>query len=96
MFTYTIERCEQIRETMKKRLQSVILGSKHYHKTNLNDLIVQYRPIRSVMWDLLSNQCPSKTGAESPRGIYPLLRVLQQQQETHWIISSKTLCAYML
>jgi hypothetical protein len=37
-------------------------GSKQYHKPTLYDLVAQYRPISSVMWDLVASQYRSKTG----------------------------------
>ena len=37
-------------------------GAKQYHKPTLYDLVAQYRPISSVMWDLVAAQYRAKTG----------------------------------
>jgi len=40
--------------------------AKQHHKPTLYDLVAQYRPIRSVMWDVVANQYRSKTRAQTP------------------------------
>ena len=45
-------------------------GSKQYHKPTLYDLIAQYLPISSVVWDVVANHYRSKTGEPKVRERY--------------------------
>ena len=43
-------------EETPRRVGGRVPGSKQYHKPTLYDLVAQYHPISSVMWDLVANQ----------------------------------------
>ena len=46
----------------QRRVGGQVPGAKQYHKPTLYDLVAQYRPISSVMWDLVAAQYRARTG----------------------------------
>ena len=49
-------------EAPQRRVGGRVPGAKQYHKPTLYDLVAQYRPISSVMWDLVAAQYRARTG----------------------------------
>jgi hypothetical protein len=45
-----------------RRTGGRIVGAKQYHKPTLYDLVAEFRPVSSVLWDVIANQYRSRTG----------------------------------
>ena len=49
-------------EAPQRRGGGRVPGAKQYHKPTLYDLVAQYRPISSVVWDLVAAQYRARNG----------------------------------